>query len=152
MAFGVLVAIIASIGVSAEKPHKAEATFLSSAEKGRLVYAAGKKYIGTPYVSQGLYSGYGMDCSEFTLTAYKQALGIRLYDSPASQMSRGRWVSNPRKGDLLFWSEDRSGYPTHVGLARGDALMTLHASSYFGRVVVSDGSYIPGYIGAKRLV
>jgi len=148
--FAIALATTAALTVSAEAPTEAKAvtaTATATTSPGRLVYRAAKRYLGQPYT----HTGYGVDCSELTQKAYRRALGISLYDSPASQMSRGRWVRNPRKGDLLFWDENGGSYPTHVGIAKGPGLWTLHASTYFGKVVVSDGSYIPGYLGAKRI-
>ena len=151
----ILTAIIAATGATATAPGEAKATAgdatytaasLTTAEKRDAIWAAGRTYLGERYVEGGL------DCSRLTQLAYRKGIGMDLPDDPARQMNRGEWVSDPRKGDLLFWSEDGSGVPTHVGIARGDGRWVLHASSFFDKVVISDGSYIKGYIGAKRLV
>ena len=145
-----LAAIFAAVGTTAEAPEKATAQTYSAAsithDQRVAVWRSGKAYLGQPYVAGGL------DCSRLTQLAYRNGAGISLFDDPQSQMQRGRWVRDARKGDLLFWSENGSGIATHVGIARGDGLMTLHASSYYGRTVISDGSYIRGYLGAKRLL
>jgi cell wall-associated NlpC family hydrolase len=66
-------------------------------------------------------------------------------------MGYGRPVSSPAPGDLLFWSEDHSGVITHVGIAMGGG-MTIHASNYAGYVTETPIKYIPGYVGARRLL
>ena len=110
--------------------------------------------MGTPYVLSppGPCSAFeAEDCSCFTMLAYAE-VGIPLPDDPAAQWGYGRPVSGaPVAGDLLFWSEDGSGYITHVGLAMGDGT-TLHASNYTGEVTITSINAIPGYVGARRLL
>lgn len=105
---------------------------------------------GVPYVWQGYWwTSNGLDCSEFTMLAYRAA-GISLPDDPYAQMQRGYWVSTPRPGDLVFFSEDYSGYPTHVGIYAGRGLVA-HESSYWGYATTTPMIYLDGYMGAKRL-
>ena len=122
---------------------------------GNAVVAEGAKYLGTPYVLGGWESCLPyemMDCSCFTATVY-QAFGFSLPDSPGGQMGYGTPVSGPpAAGDLVFWSEDGSGYATHVGIAMGDGTV-IHASAYAGMVVSGTPiDAIPGYMGARRLL
>src|SRR5215204_4011168 len=92
-----------------------------------------------------------VDCSAFTAAVYKK-FGYVLPDSPAGQMGMGTPVSGtPKAGDLVFWSEDGSGVPTHVGIANGDGT-TTHSSSFTGEVSVTPMKYIKGYLGARRLM
>jgi cell wall-associated NlpC family hydrolase len=51
-------------------------------------------------------------------------------------------------GALIFFSEDRSGTPTHVGLDMGDGTL-LHASIFTGRVSITPIQYIPGLLGDR---
>jgi cell wall-associated NlpC family hydrolase/peptidoglycan hydrolase CwlO-like protein len=118
---------------------------------GVLDYA--ETWMGVPYD----YSHMGgttrakVDCSAFTAAVYKK-FGITLPDSPGGQLGMGAPVSGPAKaGDLVFFSEDGSGIPTHVGIANGDGTLT-HASNYTGEVSVTDMDYIKGYMGARRLI
>jgi cell wall-associated NlpC family hydrolase len=93
-----------------------------------------------------------MDCSCFTMTVFGH-FGIDMPDSPSAQYGYGTPVYGaPQAGDLVFFSEDGSGIPTHVGIATGRGTVLIHASSYYGDVVESDMSYIPGYLGARRLL
>jgi cell wall-associated NlpC family hydrolase len=105
---------------------------------GQAVVDNARSYIGTPYGS------YGMDCSGFTLAVFAD-LGVYLPDSPDAQYAYGV-PSAARAGDLVFFAE--SGYGiSHVGIATGYGTV-IHASTYYGEVVETDMSYIPGYVGA----
>ena len=112
------------------------------------------EHMGTPYVLSppGPCSAFeAEDCSCFTMLVF-QEFGIALPDSPGGQMGYGTPVSGaPQAGDLLFWSEDGSGYITHVGIAMGDGT-TIHASNYTGEVTITSINYISGYVGARRLL
>jgi len=111
------------------------------------------EHVGTPYVLSppGPCAAFeAEDCSCFTMLAYSE-VGVSLPDDPGAQWGYGTPVSGaPQAGDLLFWSEDGSGYVTHVGLAMGDGT-TLHASNYTGDVTITSINAIPGYMGARRL-
>src|SRR5918994_2800833 len=117
------------------------------------VLGEAKGWLGVPYDyshSAG-QTRKAVDCSAFTAAVYKK-FGIALPDSPAGQMGMGTPVSGtPKAGDLVFWSEDRSGVPTHVGIANGDGT-TTHSSSFTGEVSVTPMKYINGYLGARRLI
>jgi cell wall-associated NlpC family hydrolase len=120
---------------------------------GSGVLGEAKSWLGVPYDyshSAG-QTRRAVDCSAFTAAVYKK-FGISLPDSPAGQMGMGTPVSgSPRAGDLVFWSEDSSGVPTHVGIANGDGT-TTHSSSFTGEVSVTPMKYIKGYLGARRLM
>jgi cell wall-associated NlpC family hydrolase/peptidoglycan hydrolase CwlO-like protein len=121
------------------------------------VLAVAQQHLGTPYVPSppGPCAAFeAEDCSCFTLLVF-QEFGIALPDSPAGQMGYGTPVSGaPQAGDLLFWSEDGSGYITHVGIAMGDGT-TIHASTDLygeGVVTITNINHINGYVGARRLL
>src|SRR5215211_3648994 len=117
------------------------------------VLGEAKNWLGVPYDyshSAG-QTRRAVDCSAFTAAVYKK-FGYVLPDSPAGQMGMGTPVSGtPKAGDLVFWSEDGSGVPTHVGIANGDGT-TNHSSSFTGEVSVTPMKYIKGYLGARRLM
>src|SRR5215203_4283857 len=117
------------------------------------VLGEAKSWLGVPYDyshSAG-QTRRAVDCSAFTAAVYKK-FGYVLPDSPAGQMGMGPPVSGtPKAGDLVFWSEDGSGVPTHVGIANGDGT-TTHSSSFTGEVSVTPMKYIKGYLGARRLM
>ena len=129
----------------------------TSAEKGRKVVREGRKYLGVRY-RYGSCTSTLMSCTCLTKKAYR-AVGINLSLMEIDQWRKGRRVSTPQAGDLLFYDEDgRGGKPiTHVGVyagkSRSGTPMILHASSYWGKVVVKPMRWPgDGYIGARRLV
>jgi cell wall-associated NlpC family hydrolase len=145
----------ASASASASAPANAATVGGGASGSGSSVIAEGQEYLGTPYVLGGAKRCVPhemMDCSCFTMTVYS-AFGIALPDSPGGQMGYGTPVSGaPKAGDLLFWSEDGSGYITHVGIAMGDGT-AIHASTFTGNVTQGTPiDAIPGYVGARRLL
>ena len=60
-------------------------------------------------------------------------------------------VGPPQAGDLVFFSEDHSGTPTHVGIADGNGNV-IHASDYYMDVTVTPIKYLTGYMGARRFL
>jgi cell wall-associated NlpC family hydrolase len=92
-----------------------------------------------------------MDCDCFTKRTFND-LGIPL-GWWANQLNYGRPIalSNRRPADLLFFSEDGSGYLTHVGIQSYNGYL-LHASNYFGKVVESQLKYMRGLYAARRLI
>jgi cell wall-associated NlpC family hydrolase len=123
---------------------------------GRQLIRFGKRHLRTPYrlsPPAPCLAYEKEDCSCFTKLVFRH-FGKRMPDSPIKQWQYGHRVrskSNLRRGDLLFWKEGGYGGPiTHVGLYAGNGY-TLHASSYFGKVVITKMRYLNGYYGAKRV-
>lgn len=117
------------------------------------VIRSGRKYLGVPYVlgSSSSCSSSGMDCDCFTKRTFND-LGIPL-GWWTDQINYGRPISvaNRRAGDLLFFSEDGSGYLTHVAILSRNGYL-LHASSYYGKVVESELRYMTGLYAVRRLI
>jgi peptidoglycan DL-endopeptidase RipA len=117
------------------------------------VLAVADDHLGTPYVFSPpgpCVAFEAEDCSCFTMLVF-QEFGIALPDSPGGQMGYGTPVHGaPQAGDLLFWSEDGSGYITHVGIAIGDGT-TIHAQVH-NEVTITSINYVEGYVGARRLL
>jgi cell wall-associated NlpC family hydrolase len=120
---------------------------------GSDVLAVADDHLGTPYEFSPpgpCVAFEAEDCSCFTMLVF-QEFGIALPDSPGGQMGYGTPVHGaPQAGDLLFWSEDGSGYITHVGIAMGDGT-TIHAQVN-NEVTITSISYLDGYVGARRLL
>lgn len=120
---------------------------------GSAVLGEAKSWLGVPYdyTHMAGETRKAVDCSAFTAAVFRK-FGINLPDSPAAQYGMGTPVTGPPKaGDLVFFSEDGSGVPTHVGIANGDGTLT-HASDFTGEVSVTPMKYILGYLGARRLL
>src|SRR5215204_6298218 len=117
------------------------------------VLAVADDHLGTPYEFSPpgpCVAFEAEDCSCFTMLVF-QEFGIALPDSPGGQMGYGTPVHGaPQAGDLLFWSEDGSGYITHVGIAMGDGT-TIHAQVN-NEVTITSINYVAGYVGARRLL
>ena len=117
------------------------------------VLAVADDHLGTPYEFSPpgpCVAFEAEDCSCFTMLVF-QEFGIALPDSPGGQMGYGTPVQGaPQAGDLLFWSEDGSGYITHVGIAMGDGT-TIHAQVH-NEVTITGINQIAGYVGARRLL
>ena len=117
------------------------------------VLAVADDHLGTPYEFSPpgpCVAFEAEDCSCFTMLVF-QEFGIALPDSPGGQMGYGTPVHGaPQAGDLLFWSEDGSGYITHVGIAMGDGT-TIHAQVH-NEVTITGINQIAGYVGARRLL
>jgi cell wall-associated NlpC family hydrolase len=120
---------------------------------GADVIRSGRKYLGVPYVSgtPDPCTREKMDCDCFTKRTFND-LGIKL-GWWTNQKYYGKSVSlaNRRVGDLLFFSEDGSGYLTHVGIQSYNGKV-LHASSYYKKVCESELKYMRGLYAARRLV
>lgn len=128
---------------SAKKVKKA------SSASGNAIIAAGRKYIGTPYVWGGTTPG-GFDCSGFTSYVYKKAGMKSIPRTSRAQKAAVKRVSTPKVGDLIFFSASPGGsYITHVGIYAGNNTV-LHAagnsvkfqslSGYWDKRVVSYGT------------
>ena len=132
------------------------ASSLDGRVSGRRLIRFGKRHLRTPYrlsPPAPCWAYEKEDCSCFTKLVFRR-FGKRMPDSPIKQWQYGHRVrskSNLKRGDLLFWKEGGYDGPiTHVGLYAGNGY-TLHASSYFGKVVISKMRYLNGYYGAKRV-
>lgn len=105
--------------------------------------------LGTPYLYGGSTTA-AFDCSGFTSYVFRQA-GVNLPRSAAGQYASAQKVSNPRPGDLVFFSENGSRV-SHVGIYVGNGQFigaqtstgvayTQVNSNYWGRRFVGYGRY-----------
>lgn len=105
--------------------------------------------LGTPYQWGGT-TPRGFDCSGFTQHVFRQ-VGVSLPRTASGQYAQSQKVSNPRPGDLVFFSEG-GGRVTHVGIytgggqfigsqsSTGVAFTSVH-SSYWGPRLVGYGRF-----------
>ncbi len=109
--------------------------------------------MGIPY-SEGGSDSEGSDCSGFTATIYREAIGREIPRSCREQYTAGQPVAREklRFGDLVFFNIE--GRPlSHVGIYVGDGLFA-HASVSLGITVsLLDAEYYArSYAGARRVV
>ncbi|GKV69455.1 hypothetical protein NCCP2716_19530 [Sporosarcina sp. NCCP-2716] len=86
--------------------------------------ATAKKFNGLPYLWAGT-SGFGLDCSGFTYSVYRQH-GIDLPRDASVQAANGAAVAKNRlqPGDLMFFAYNNGkGAVHHVGMYIGDGKM-----------------------------
>ncbi|OJF94295.1 NlpC/P60 family protein [Alkalibacterium sp. 20] len=105
--------------------------------------------LGTPYLYGGSTTA-AFDCSGFTSYVFRQA-GVSLARSAAGQYASSQKVSNPRAGDLVFFSENGTRV-SHVGIYVGNGQFigaqtstgvayTSVNSNYWGPRLVGYGRY-----------
>ena len=77
-------------------------------------------YVEFPYVWGGASPEEGFDCSGLATTVYRLN-GLPLPRSLAGQFEAGRSVppSRMKKGDLVFFSMEKTGRASHVGILIG---------------------------------
>jgi cell wall-associated NlpC family hydrolase len=111
------------------------------------------KYMGVPYVLGGA-GKEGMDCSGYTMTVYKNAIGKVLPRSSAEQSKLGKSVelTGLKFGDLIFFNTTGES-ASHVGIYLGDDLFA-HASVSLGVTISSlQSSYFAKrFETARRIV
>ena len=110
-----------------------------------------EKWRGTPYVDGGM-SASGMDCSGFTVLAYRDIFGLNLPRTAGEQAGFGLAVAREElePGDLVFF---RTGVrKRHVGIYLADDQF-IHASLSRGVTISSldDGYWQKKYWQARRL-
>lgn len=83
---------------------------------GQAVIAAGRRYLGVPYVFGGSTRS-GMDCSGFVMRAYADATGYQLPHNAAQIYAGGVKIANPSAGDIYVCSINAQ--LDHCGLVVG---------------------------------
>jgi cell wall-associated NlpC family hydrolase len=114
------------------------------------IIATGKSLLGLKYVYGGESTTSGMDCSAFTQWAFKQH-GIDISRTTQTQVKEGTYVSKSdlQPGDLVFFNTTKAN--GHVGIYVGNG-QVMHASSYYGKVVINDMNSIGQYSQARRII
>lgn len=108
---------------------------ISSSQANVVEYA--KQFLGNPYVWAGTSLTHGTDCSGFTLSVYAH-FGYSLPHSAAAQCSMTRKVSDPKPGDLFFYSN--GSRVNHVAMYIGSG-MVIHASNPSDGIKISNAYY-----------
>lgn len=118
--------------------------------KGQAVVTLAKEFLGTRYIWGGS-SPDGFDCSGFTTYLFNQ-FGVGLPHGADGQFNAGVPVSQPRMGDLVFFTTYEPG-PSHVGIYIGNDQF-IHCSSAAGKVIITaitEPYYESRYLGARRM-
>lgn len=108
--------------------------------------------LGAPYLWGGITS-CGVDCSGLVYVAYRTA-GLLLPRDADQQYAFSQPIKGQAApGDLVFFSTEEPGLPSHVGLYLGQNQF-IHASSRLGGVVVTSLNspfYRKHFLGWRRL-
>lgn len=122
-AAGQTIALPAAAGAPAAAAPVAAPAAAGAAPSGEAVVAAGRRYLGVPYLWGGTDPAKGLDCSGFIQRTYGD-LGIELPRVSRDQAKAGRPVaslSEARPGDLIAF-----GRPVdHIGIYVGDGKMIV---------------------------
>ena len=108
-----------------------------------LSIAAQYTYVNT-YTWGGTTPSGGFDCSGFTQYVFAKA-GKSIPRDSRAQYARSTKVSNPQPGDLVFFSGNRNGVITHVGIYTGGGQFIGSQSS----TGVAYASAVTGYWGSR---
>lgn len=109
----------------------------TNAKKISLMVKKLKRYVGkTYYVSSGA-SPSGWDCSGLVMWAYAQ-IDKDLYHGASAQKHAGKFVKEPKLGDIVSFGWKGYSGSQHSGIYLGDGMM-LHAGGYSGmRTEITD--------------
>lgn len=127
-----------------EKPAPKPAPTPTPAPSGNVLsIAAQYTYVNT-YTWGGTTPSGGFDCSGFTQYVFNKA-GKSIPRDSRSQYARATKISNPQPGDLVFFSGNRNGVITHVGIYTGGGQFIGSQSS----TGVAYASAVTGYWGSR---
>ncbi len=115
------------------------------------IISIAKRFLGKPY-SYGANGPSSFDCSGFVRYVYS-LWGVNLPRVANDQARAGQKVSPSVPGDLVFFSDRKDGYITHVGIYVGNNSF-IHAASFKGVTITSldDSWYKSRYVGARRIL
>lgn len=121
-----------------------------------LIDEASKK-IGTPYRSGGTTTR-GFDCSGLMYTTFKE-INMTLPRSSRGMANYGTKISksDAKKGDLIFFTTNRRGSISHVGMITeiiGDEIKFIHSSTSLGVIIssIKEAYYLKRFVQINRIL
>ena len=120
------------------------------AQLGNILEIAGQYTHLKNYIWGGQDPERGFDCSGFTQYVFAQA-GKRIPRTSAAQYQSASKITNPLPGDLVFFSGNRNGIITHVGIYVGGNKFIGSQTSTGVAYAELDGVYWgPRFVGYGR--
>ena len=120
------------------------------AQLGNILEIAGQYTHLKNYIWGGQDPERGFDCSGFTQYVFAQA-GKRIPRTSAAQYQSASKITNPQPGDLVFFSGNRNGIITHVGIYVGGNKFIGSQTSTGVAYAELDGVYWgPRFVGYGR--
>lgn len=117
------------------------------------IAATAQRFLGLPYRWGGA-SPAGFDCSGFVCYVYRQVYDVSLPHNSSALYKKTKTVTlrNSARGDLVFFSTDRRGRVSHVGIYLG-AGRFIHATSSRGVIIshLSERYYKRRFISIRRV-
>ncbi len=107
-----------------------EMVVTDGSDKVERLWQVYERYEGVPYRYGGTTAN-GFDCSGFILTAYREALGMRLPRTTSQMLASGDYVPRDQlqPGDIVFFKV--RGKVRHAGIFMGDERF-IHSSTSVG--------------------
>lgn len=117
--------------------------------------AVAQQFIGVPYQWGDASQVTGFDCSGLAMMVY-QLIGLEMPRISRDQFRRGREIGREqlRPGDLVFFTTDRQGDVSHVGIYQGGDLF-IHAprsGKQVTRANLSSDYFRKHYLGARTFL
>jgi LysM repeat protein len=117
--------------------------------------SSANRYYGTPYqYGADPNQTYTFDCSSYTQRVFSE-IGITLPRTSSQQYELGQAVSlqDAKIGDLIFFHENGSGVPSHVGIYAGHSKM-INATLSKGVITVdiTTSYWQSRFLGIRRIM
>ena len=128
---------------------KKTTTAVASANSNKVVSVA-KKYLGTRYVYGGS-SPSGFDCSGFVSYVFSKSGKSMGRQTAASFYKKATKVSNPKVGDLVFFSNTSKKGISHVGIYIGNGKMINASGSKVNISAIHSGYWKSKFTGYGRI-
>lgn len=140
---------VSSKTATTTKKTTATATATTSTNSNKVVNVA-KKYLGTRYVYGGSTPS-GFDCSGFVSYVFSKSGKSMGRQTAASFYKKATKVSNPKVGDLVFFSNTSKKGVSHVGIYIGSGKMINASGSKVNISSIHSGYWKSKFTGYGRI-